>query len=209
MVHAAPAASGLALVSETPAAPASRRRTDPRVRRTLLLMAAIVLAPVAASYSAYYFWPRDKHVNYGELLATEAPALEGAREDGNRPFRLADLRGKWVIVTATRGGCDASCERALYATRQARTIQGRDQPRIARVLVVTGAATPTATQLSEHPGLEVVRATPSAMSAFPAGGALIYLIDPLGNLVLAWPADPDIKALAKDLGRLLRASRIG
>jgi hypothetical protein len=35
------------------------------------------------------------------------------------------------------------------------------------------------------------------------------LIDPLGNWVLAWPADPDIKALAKDLGRVLRASRIG
>ena len=43
------------------------------------------------------------------------------------------------------------------------------------------------------------------------GGATtnLYLLDPLGNLVLRYPADPDIKRLAKDLERLLRASRIG
>ena len=37
----------------------------------------------------------------------------------------------------------------------------------------------------------------------------IYLVDPLGNAVLAWPRAPDIKALANDLGKLLRASQIG
>jgi hypothetical protein len=44
-----------------------------------------------------------------------------------------------------------------------------------------------------------------------AGGAPqnIYLIDPLGNIVLRFPADPDIKRMAKDLERLLRVSRIG
>ena len=37
----------------------------------------------------------------------------------------------------------------------------------------------------------------------------ILLADPHGNLVLRYPADPDIKRLAKDLERLLRASQIG
>jgi hypothetical protein len=195
-------------VSEAPSPHASLRRADPRAARTLLLMAALALAPVVASGSIYYFWPRDKLVNYGELLATPAPALEGVRA-GGQGFQLADLRGKWVLVTAARDGCDAACERKLYATRQARTIQGRDQDRIARVLIVTGDAAPTPALLSQHPGLEVVRAIPSTVAALPSGDAGIYLIDPLGNLVLAWPADPDIKALAKDLGRLLRASQIG
>ena len=35
------------------------------------------------------------------------------------------------------------------------------------------------------------------------------LVDPLGNLILRYPADPDIKRMANDLDRLLRASRIG
>ena len=37
----------------------------------------------------------------------------------------------------------------------------------------------------------------------------IILLDPRGNLVLRYGADPDIKRLAADLGRLLRASQIG
>jgi hypothetical protein len=36
-----------------------------------------------------------------------------------------------------------------------------------------------------------------------------YLVDPLGNLVLRYPEDPDVKGMAKDIGRLLKASRIG
>jgi hypothetical protein len=61
--------------------------------------------------------------------------------------------------------------------------------------------------LAEHPDLVVVRvANPPAL---PRGGNRIYLVDPLGNFVLAWPAKPDIKAMAKDLTRLLRASSIG
>jgi len=37
----------------------------------------------------------------------------------------------------------------------------------------------------------------------------MYLIDPLGNLMLQWPAQADMKRMRKDLGRLLWASRIG
>ena len=44
---------------------------------------------------------------------------------------------------------------------------------------------------------------------FPAGANSLYAVDPLGNLVLSWPAEPDIKGIASDLTRLLKASRIG
>jgi hypothetical protein len=171
-------------------------------------MAAIALAPVVASYAAYHFWPRDARVNYGELVVAPAPAVEGVRDDGSA-FALSELRGRWVLLAASRDACDAACDRKLYATRQARTMQGRDQDRVARVLLLAAASAVPPAQRAEHPNLDVVRVVPAALEMFPAGGAGIYLIDPLGNLVLAWPADPDIKALAKDLGRLLRASQIG
>jgi hypothetical protein len=50
---------------------------------------------------------------------------------------------------------------------------------------------------------------PAVLATWPRGDDAIYLVDPLGNEVLAWPMDPDIKALAKDLTRLLHASQIG
>jgi hypothetical protein len=177
-------------------------------RRTLLLLAAIAIAPVVASYSVYYFFPREQRTNYGELLATVAPPLVGTRADG-QPFALAQLRGKWVLAIAAGGGCGAVCQRGLYATRQARTIQGREMERVQRVWLVTDNAALDAALLQQHADVRVVRVAADALGAFPAGAGRIYLIDPLGNLVLAFPQDPDIKRVAKDIERVLRASRIG
>ena len=185
---------------------------NPRARggkRTLLLIAAVTLAPVIASYAAYYLFPRSPAVNYGTLLPT-APieGIEGTRPDGSS-FRLEDLRGRWVLLALGRADCGAPCERKLYATRQARTMQGREQERVVRVWLVEGDAAPPAALLAQHPGLVVVRVPEAVPARFPGGADALYLIDPLGNLVLRYPDDPDIKGVAKDLTRLLKASRIG
>ena len=190
-----------------PAGPAAR--PDPKTRRTLLVILAVALAPVVASYGFYYFAPRDAHANYGELLPTRpAAAIEGVGADG-RPFRLADLHGRWVMIAAAPGACDAACTRTLYAMRQARTMQGREQERVTRVWLVTDDAAPGDRLLAEQAGLVVVRVPAAAAEALPGGRGRISLVDPLGNQVLAWPAEPDIKGVARDLGRVLKASQIG
>ena len=194
-------------MNEPPATTTSQ--PNAQAKRTLLLILAVGLAPIVASYSFYYFSPRDPQVNYGELLPTRpAPQVAGTLAD-ERPFRLADLRGRWVLVAAAPGACDDACARTLYATRQARTMQGREQDRVVRVWLVGDAGAPAPALIAQHPGLVIVRVAPAAIAALPGGEGRIYLIDPLGNQVLAWPADPDIKGLAKDLTRLLKASQIG
>jgi hypothetical protein len=198
-------------MAETPA-PERERAPRPRAgggRRTLVLIAAVAIAPVVASYTVYYLFPRESRVNYGTLLPTApVPAIEGTRPDG-KPFRFDDLRGRWVLVVAAAGECDAACERTLYATRQARTMQGREQERVARVWLVAGGNAPPAALLAEHPGLLVVRVPESAPAMLPGGPGALYIVDPLGNLVLRYGENPDIKGIAKDLTRLLKASRIG
>jgi hypothetical protein len=188
----------------------ARRRA---ARRTIVLLALICAAPVVGSYVAYYWLHPDARTNYGELLEpAPAPQIAGERLDG-ASFRLSDLRGRWVLLGADPTSCDARCKRKLYATRQARTMQGIERDRIAQLwLQPTGAPAPAAEWLAQHPDLIVVRGDPRQWHALPGpGGASesIYLIDPLGNLVLRYPADPDIRRLARDLERLLRASRIG
>ena len=180
-----------------------------RGRRTLLLLAAVVIAPVIASYTAYYFFPRESKTNYGTLLPTvPAAAIDGVRIDG-APFRLADLRGRWVLLTADGGRCDAVCQRKLYATRQARTMQGAEQERIVRLWLITDENPPDQALLSQHPGLVAARVSPAAVAVLPGGANAVYLIDPLGNLVLRYADDPDIKGIKGDLERLLQVSRIG
>ena len=180
-----------------PVSPEVRRKS----RRTLMLIALVSVAPVIASYVAYYLFPRDKQVNYGELLPTRPPPDGGA---------LAEFKGRWALVVAAPATCDAPCTAALYATRQARTIQNREVDRVARVWLVTDDGppppAPNPTLLAEHPDLAVRR---GSLASWPAGADRIYLVDPLGNMVLAWPRDPDIKKMANDISRLLKASRIG
>ena len=181
-------------------------------RRSLLLLALFALSPVLASYAAYYWFVPARRVNYGELLeARPAPDIAGVDADG-KPFALSRLHGRWVLLIVTRGDCGESCLRALYATRQARTMQGREQERLVRAwLRPSDASSPPAEVLAMHPGLVAARVERNALAKLPidASVAAILLLDPHGNLVLRYSADPDIKRLAKDLDRLLRASQIG
>lgn len=196
-------------MSEPPvAAPAVRG--DPRARRKIVLIAAIAIAPIALSYAAYYLLPSDARTsNYGELLpTTPVREIDGVTAEG-AVFRLSDLKGRWVLMVAGAGGCDDTCQRMLYATRQARTMQNAEQDRVVRVWLVTDGTTPAASLLAQQPGLVVARVPAAGVAGLPKGAQAIYLVDPLGNQVLAWPVDPNVKALARDLAKLIKASRIG
>jgi hypothetical protein len=109
--------------------------------------------------------------------------------------------------------CDAQCERQLYLMRQTRIAQGKEQSRIERLWVLTDRGTPPAALLEAHPGLHAWRPANAAFAAqFSAQGgpsAHIYLVDPLGNLMMRFPADPEPKRIMKDLKLLLKASQIG
>lgn len=184
------------------AAGASLRRS----RRTLWLILAVCTAPVVASFSAYYLFPGRSASNYGELLPTQrAPQLQGETADG-KAWSLADEEGRWVIVIASRPACDRACEGRLYATRQARLLQGREQERVRRVWLVRDGLSDAP---PNHPDLRVIRADAASVDRLPRGESMIYLVDPLGNQVIAWPDMPDIRGMGRDLARLLKASRIG
>jgi len=183
-----------------------------RGRRKLVLLALFAISPIVVSYAAYYWFTPGGRVNYGELLdARPVPPISGAQADG-APFRLSALRGKWLLLVVTGRDCGGACLRALYATRQARTIQGREQERVVRVWLQPADASSAAPELLMlQAELVAARVDRKSLAQLPVDAEVggILLADPHGNLVLRYPADPDIKRLAKDLERLLRASQIG
>ena len=137
-----------------------------RSRLPLIMIALVCIAPMVAAYIAFEYFPRDSRTNYGTLLMTEAPALSGTALDG-KPFALADLKGRWVVLTAAPGSCDAVCVAALYATRQARTIQGRERDRVTRVwLMPTAAVVPSAVTPAQ-PGLVIARVPAPSLASLP------------------------------------------
>jgi hypothetical protein len=65
--------------------------------------------------------------------------------------------------------------------------------------------------LHDQRGLKVARAPDAWIASLPDGeqGRHIYLIDPLGNVMMRFPPEPEVKLLMKDLKRLLKYSRLG
>jgi hypothetical protein len=165
------------------------------VKNKLVLIALVCAAPIVLGTAAYLLgWSPGTPGNYGELVPPRAVSAA--------PF--AALRGKWVLVSADAAACDAYCEKKLYFMRQVRRAQGKDMERIERLWLVSGAGAPRAELLAAIEGTRVAMLEDPAFTA-----EHIYLVDPLGNLMLRFPRDPDPSRMIKDLQRLLRYSRIG
>ena len=128
---------------------------------------------------------------------------------------IASLRGRWVMLVVAPGACDAGCRERLYEVRQVRLTTGKDRDRVERAWIVEDDAAPDPSLLAQHEGLVLMRADAGSLArhlpATPATRASdhVYLIDPLGNLMMRFPKDADPSRMKKDLAKLLRASRVG
>jgi hypothetical protein len=166
-------------------------------RNKLLLIGAICLAPLVLGTLAWYFkLDVGAPGNYGELLSPRL--LSGP------PFDR--LRGKWLLITIDGAACDARCERKLYYLRQLRRALGKDMDRVERLWLLTDDARPRTELLQAVEGTVIERAR--RMSDFPGEATdHIYVVDPLGNLMMRYPRDPDPSRMLKDLQRLMKFAR--
>ncbi len=187
---------------------------ETRARRGRLIVAAIFAVsamPLVAALIAYHFFPPAGRTNYGELIEPRPmPGVTLARLDGG-PFTLADLKGKWVMLQADAGACGAHCQEKLYHMRQVRLAQGKNMDRIERVWLLLDAGRPAPELAPLHQGAVVARADPVLLAALPGADVRdhVYLLDPLGNLILRFPKRADPKRMIKDLERLLKYSGVG
>ncbi len=196
-----------------PAAPEVRKRTH----WTLFLVLAVCAAPMVLSYLTYYVIKPEGRTNYGALIDPRAypiPDLGTAALDG-KPAALQDYAGKWILLQADSADCQKACKDKLYWQRQVRLTQGKDMERIERVWLVTDDAPLETVLMKEYDGTHILRVDPKKLSAWlPADQDTsvadhIYVIDPLGNLMMRFPKDPDPNKIKRDITKLLKASRIG
>jgi cytochrome oxidase Cu insertion factor (SCO1/SenC/PrrC family) len=192
----------------------------------LLALAALFFAPLAVSFYLYYAgdWRPGHRVNHGDLLNPARPlpelALPLARAgDAAMHTDAQFLRRKWTLLYWGAGSCPARCRIDLYNTRQVRLALNRDMDRVQRVFVAAGPCCAWDYLDREHPDLIIVAATQAAapLSALlpsyggidPATADRIYLIDPLGNLMMSYAPDAKPKGMLEDLKRLLGLSSVG
>lgn len=185
-------------------------------RLKLLGLLLVCVAPVAASYFMYYVVRPEGRKNFGELIQPQRPMPELAtlNIDG-KPGQLTDLKRQWLLVSVAPAACDAACEQNLYFQRQIREALGREKDRLDWVWLVTDQAHVRPALRSGVGAADVLRLDPAALAQWlqpQAGHGLaehLYVVDPMGNWMMRFPANLDAPGAARakrDVERLLRAS---
>lgn len=187
-------------------------------RIKLVLLFVLFSLPVVASYTAYYLVPPAGKTNYGTLIdpQRDLPAVEAQGLDG-RAIPLQGLRGKWLMLTVDDAACARACEDKLWMMRQVRLTTGKDRDRVERVWLVADSGSVRPDLLAEYDGTVVARIDPARLrDALPlddaAGTALsdhVFVVDPLGHVMMRFPRQADPQKVKKDIAKLLKASRIG
>jgi cytochrome oxidase Cu insertion factor (SCO1/SenC/PrrC family) len=185
-------------------------------RIKMILLFLVCAAPVIASYFTFYVIKPQSRINYGELVLPVAPVPPAPLKllDG-KPWDLGALKGKWIMLTVDGGACPKICVEKLYKMRQVRATLGKDSDRMENVWLIDDEAQLDTQVIRAYDGTHMVRAgtSPLLQTFRAAAGAAqhdhVWLIDPLGNLVLRFPKDAEPAKMKKDLERLLKYSRIG
>ncbi len=195
------------------------RSAQNRKRWTLVALMALFLLPVVAAW----LWTPSSFRNRGDLVSPPRPLpqLSVLLPDGNRAALDSNF-GRWTYFVFIPGPCEDACRQLASTVERVRMSQGKNGKRIQLLMLsLTPSELDSLSALSrEAPDIRVLgldrEQQEALLGVFGAGAgstapdsSRIYLVDPMGNLMMSYPTDSDAKDLRKDIGRLLRASRIG
>ncbi len=180
-----------------------------------VLLALLFVGPFATAMYLYYYggdsWRPQGSVAHGILIGNPPSLADHAVSlpDG----ATAAFTGKWSLLYVSNGSCAGECQQALYQLRQVRQALGRDMSRVQRYFITTGGAPDAELMHSAHPDLIVIDGAATGGTVLAAlgsyGEADVFVVDPLGNIMMRFPAGTSMKDMHKDLSLLLKASTIG
>ncbi len=193
-------------------------------RKKFVVIVALFLLPLLVSFAVYKNLPEgykpNKMSNHGALLDPIHTL---------KPFNQLTITGEsygnkevekvWTLVHLINGACDEQCSKMLYHSRQTRILLNKNIDRVKRVAVLlnTEQNSTTDKMWQSHPDLTVLLGmegglgsqVKSAVSDVQSRPFSVFLVDPLGNLMMEFPQDLDPKLMLKDLKKLLKLSHIG
>lgn len=196
----------------------SGRRGSPLAgRRTLGLLVLLFFAPLLVSFWLYYgsAWRPSGRTNHGELIEPPRQLPPLASDAANAPTAVALFRDRWSLVYVGDGGCDAACRETLYVMRQTHAALGRLGPRVQQIFLANTGCCDRSFLAREHPALRVIDASGAGAAALLAAlgheqrTRAIFIVDPLGNLVMRYDTQLGPRGLLQDLKKLLELSHIG
>lgn len=176
------------------------------IRRNRMLLVGLFAIAIVPLFGAFWLYESSRSgkpwgtTNRGELLSPIVSV--GDLQLIARDAKSSMHNGHWWLVTVARDGCAADCEAAIHQLRQLHILLGRDASRVERALVELGGAS-LEPSLSQYPELAHFSGDRDVLR--PG----VYIVDPLGNVVLRYDYTDAGKPVLQDLKQLLKVSHIG
>ena len=182
-------------------------------RINLVLIFAVFAVPLIAAYLCYFVWPPQSRLNYGELIEPKALPDVALRDADGKEISLSKLHGKWIMLSVDSTTCDEACDQKLYLMRQIRISMTKEMNRIERVMLLKGDGKLPSEITAKYPGMHVLSGADAALLATLSQEKnltdYIFLIDPVGQVMMRYAKDPDAVGIRRDLSRLLSVSQVG
>lgn len=175
------------------------------------------IAPVALAYFMFYFVEVTSFTNKGEIFKPVI-AIEtlGLRDETGAVIPKDKLTYKWRIYSFVGSHCDEDCNKRLYDVKQMHTRLGKDAHRLIQVIVHIDIADSSLTELikKEYPAALNLYGDEDELAAAIRNNAQlrdneIYIMDPMGNIMMRFKKDQPVEDIHFDLRKLLKASQIG
>jgi len=193
-------------------------------RWVLPALILLFFGPLLTAGYIYYFgggWRPASSVNYGRLL--ESPLLLGELAlplAGAATDQPGLFEGSWTLLYVSEQACELECRSALDKMRRVRLALREKAVRVQRILLYAGTPAGSLLAVDDQADLRVMTLSGSAGGTFlelltdalaapPNAPGAVYLVDPLGNLIMAYEPGFEMKGMLADLKRLLRLSSIG
>jgi cytochrome oxidase Cu insertion factor (SCO1/SenC/PrrC family) len=179
----------------------------------------LLLVFALPSVSAWFFYLNPQYMpsgrsNQGELIQPSIPFpgdIELRQLDG-LAFNSDSLAGKWTMLALYAKGCDDNCQARMTDLQQIRLALGESSLAVERLLVLKDA--PPAEELQQlsrrFQGMQIAITSDQLTTLNPDpldADNRIYLLDPMGQLMMRYAQNAPAKAILKDMERLMKASK--
>ncbi|MEI2615185.1 MAG: hypothetical protein V9G21_09105 [Methylotenera sp.] len=187
-------------------------------RVVLVLMLIFFVVPLLVVFLMYKYNWMPSGTSVGELVkpARLMRDVSQLKSDTGASIPNTFWKERWSIVYVT-ADCQKTCLDKLHDMRQLHVSLYKDMPRAQRVLITTMQDTTAIKR--DYPDLIVINQPSNQISTLMAAFEVndesvassnrLYLVDPLGHLMMSYQPELPLAAVRKDVTRLLRFSWAG
>lgn len=194
-------------------------KTEPKKKNpyTIWFVVLSFIAPVVLAYVIFFYVDVKSFSNHGEILnpIVDIASLK-LRDESNVIIPRDKLTYKWRIISIVGNTCDAACVSRLHDSRQVYRSLGKNRHRVIRMIVHLAPADADLTKLIEAEHTDVLQVFGNEADLKNALGETanitaneIYIMDPMGNVMMRFTQDQPNKDFLYDLRKLLKFSQIG